>query len=48
MLHIWTSVVLVTYEPEVHGSDLNTQGTDHPMEHVMAHVGIDKLPLEED
>merc|ERR1711970_898928 len=46
MLHIWTSVVLVTYEPEVHGSDLPS--TDHPIEHMVAHVGIDKLPLEED
>ena len=34
MLHVWTSVVLVTYEPQIHGADdvlpkHHPDGVDH-------------------
>ena len=45
MLHIWTSVVLVTYEPEIHSHTLDSDPTFRGHQAV---VGIDKQPLEDD
>lgn len=45
MLHIWTSVVLVTYEPEIHSHTLDSDPTFRGHQ---AAVGIDKQPLEDD
>ena len=42
MLHVWTSVVLVTYEPQIHGADELQLPKHHP-------DAVDHLqPFEED